>query len=185
MTIIKNGNTGDTWTINPEGQGLVRAEAQAQSAHNAISGRTFMISSGFASASATANTTSAALFIQNTSTTKNLYLGIVRTCGEVPFKWVMKSGATAMSSETSSSPLNMKLGDPTTLDAIVNIGAQDATVTGGAVLMTWINGVGHSSPDYQGSLILGANETITLEVLPFESVVGGSEACISIECWQD
>lgn len=185
MQITGNGATAHVVQVNDEGQLSTISEIEVLAAHNAKFGRSFMISSGFSSASATADTTSAALYIKNTSTTKNLYLGITRTCGEVAFKWVMKTGATGMSTETLVTPLNMKLGDANTLDAIVYIGTQDATVTGGTQFMTWINSAGHSSPDYEGAVILGANQTMTLECIPFESVAGGSEACISIECWQD
>lgn len=183
MTVIKNGATGDTLIVNAEGQAQVMAEVQGQATHNAELGNTFIISSGFISASATADTTSAILYVKNTSTTKKIHLGLFRTCNEAAMKWIMKTGATALSSETLVTPLNSLVGDAATLDATVNIGAQNATVTGGTTFASWINNVGHSSPDYRGAIILNPNQTFTLECLPFASVA--AEVCITIECWQD
>lgn len=185
MIITNAGTAPNGLRVNNEGQALTLSETQTLAAHNTEAGRTFTISSGFASASATADTTSAALFVRNDSTTKNLYFGHFRTCGEVAFKWLMKTGATGLSSETAITPQNNLVGDPTTLDATVYIGAQDATVTGGAQFATWINNTGHSQPDNAGAFILKANQTMTLEVIPFGSVTNGSEACITIEVWQD
>ena len=182
MSVIKNGANGDTLVINSEGQAEVHAEIQAQAAHHTLKGNTFMIKTGFIASSATADTTTAMLYIKNTSTTKNLYLGITRTCGEVALKWTMKTGATAMSTETAIVPQNTLVGSAVTMDATVNVGAQNATVTGGTEFMTWINGAGHSDPDYKGAIVLQANQTLTLECAPFASVSG--EACISIEGWQ-
>ena len=182
MTVIKNGSTGDTLIINTEGQASVLSESLPQSAHNSNFGRTFVIESGFISSSATADTTSAILFIKNTSTTKNLYFGLFRTCNEAAMKWIMKTGATALSSETPVTPQNSQIGNALILDATVNMGAQNATVTGGTEFATWINGTGHSIPNNNGALILGANQTLTLECLPFASVA--AEVCVTIECWQ-
>lgn len=183
MSVIKNGSTGDIMIVNNEGQASVIAETQPQAAHHALEGRSFIIHSSFISASATADQTSAIIFIKNTSTTQNLYLGRLRTCGEAAMKWIMKYGATGMSAETSIVAENMNIGNQTPLDADIRFGAQDSTVTGGTVIATWINGVGHSDPNYRGSIILPANASVTLECLPFASVA--AEVCISIECWQD
>lgn len=185
MTIIKNGSTGDTLIINDEGHALVLAEEEAEAAHFALLGKTFIISSGFITCSASADTTTAIIYIKNTSTVQDIHIGHLRTCGEVAFKWVMKKGATGLSTENVTTATNTKLNDQSPLVAITYSGAQNATVTGGDQIATWINGVGHSDPNFRGALIIPANQTLTLEAIPFEAVTGGSEACITMECWQD
>lgn len=180
--INRDGHTYTGQIINDEGQALVQSESHSEARHHSVKGDAYLIKTGFVASSATADTTSAMLYVKNTSTTKSIFFGHFRTCGELAFKWIMKTGATAMSAENSVVPINMLVGSPKTMDAIVNVGAQGATVTGGTEVATWINGVGHSNPDLRGGLILLPNQVITLEVLPFASVSG--EACVTIECWQ-
>ncbi len=182
MSTIRDAHTHVSQIVNSKGQALVQAESHAEARQHSGLGDAYLIKTGFIASSATADQTTAMLYVKNTSTTKNIFLGHLRTCGELAFKWILKKGATAMSAETAVVPVNMMLGSPKVLVATVNIGAQDATVTGGTEIATWINSIGHSNPDLRGSLILLPNQAITLEVLPFANASG--EACITIECWQ-
>ena len=181
-TLQSSGVVAHGLVINEEGQAFTHSEVEAQAAHHAKSGHGFVVQTGFIASSATADTTTAMLYVKNTSTTQNIYIGIARTCGEVALKWIMKTGATGLSTENVITGKNLLIGSPKTIDATIYKGAQNATVTGGTEYTTWINGAGHSDPDYKGAIILGANQTMTLECLPFASVSG--EACLSIEVWQ-
>jgi hypothetical protein len=50
----------------------------------------------------------------------------------------------------------------------------------GIEVPTWINNIGHSQPDFEGSLILKPTSSIALSVKP--AVAG--DVCLTIECWQ-
>jgi hypothetical protein len=75
--------------------------------------------------------------------------------------------------------MNLSVGDPKTLIANTYKGADAKTVTGTEV-PTWINGIGHSQPDFAGSLILGPTASIAFSVKP--AAVG--DVCLTVECWQ-
>jgi hypothetical protein len=182
--IIEDGQgNGRLAYVTNQGQQVVVAESHSESRHqSAAFGNSFLIKSGFITASATADTTSAIIYIKNISSTKSILFGHLRTCGEAAMKWRAKIGATGLSSSTAVTPSNMNIASSIELDATVEFGAQNATVTGGTEYATWINNTGHSEPDLAGALILGPNDTFTLEAIPFASVA--AEVCTTIEVWQ-
>ncbi len=183
MTIIRDPASSEGLKVTDEGQAIVLAEVHTEARHHSITGEVFILSSGFITSSATADTFAAILYIKNTSTTKSINVGYFRTCNEVASKWRLTKNPTSISNSTSVTAENINFASPITLDATVEYGAANSTVTGGTVLGTWIqNGPGHSDPDFSGAMILGPNDSFCLEMAPFASAAG--EVCTTIEVWQ-
>lgn len=178
-----NGGGGHFLEINKDGQALTQSEIHKEIKQHSTIGEAFVITSGFISVSATADQTSALLYIKNTSTTKSILINRVQPNSEVAAKWRLKVDPTGLSASTATAAVNMNRSSSNTLDATVEYGAQDATVTGGTVLADWIVPGGAADFSLEGALILGPNDSLAVEVIPFAAATGG-EASVNVECWQ-
>ena len=177
------GSGGYQLEITSDKQAKVLAETHSEARFHSEKGEVFLVHSGFVVSSAVADTFASIIYIKNTSTTKDIHIGHLRTCNEVAAKWRMKVAATSISNSTATTANNMNSSSTITLDATIEYGAANSTTTGGDEMSTWIQpGPGHSEPNLSGALILGPSSTLVLEMAPFASVAG--EVCINIECWQ-
>jgi hypothetical protein len=89
------------------------------------------------------------------------------------------TAGTLLTDETATAQMNLNVGATKTLIADVYKGADAKTMTGTEV-PTWINNVGHSQPDFAGSLILKPTASIGFSVKP----ASAGDVCLTIECWQ-
>ncbi len=183
MTIIRDASTQKAAIVDSEGFLYSLSQVHTEARHNAGLGRSFLLSSGFVTCSATGDTFASIFYFKNSSTTKVIHFGYFRTCNEVPAKWRMIKNPTSISNSTAITPLNLNFESNVVLDATAEFGSATSTTTGGTEIATWIQpGPGHSDPDWAGGLILGPNDSIALEMAPFASVAG--EVCITNEVWQ-
>lgn len=185
MSVTRDPSTHDGQKVNSEGQASVIAEVQTEARHVAQKGNVFLVASGFITHINTALTFTDLFWMKNTSTTKDIHIGYLRTCNEVAGRWQMYEGVTALdNTPTTIEADNMKLGSATPLDATLE--AADSTAaafTGGTVIAQWIQGVGHSIQPFEGSLILGPNQSIGLSFAP-AATASTNEACITMQVWQ-
>lgn len=178
-----DGNTEQTLRINAEGQAYVLSEVHTEARHRSNDGDLYLGKSGYVTSSASADVFSVIYWLKNDSTTKDIHIGHLRTCNELTGRWRMIVDSTAVSSSTTVVPLNMNRGKKSNvLDATAEYGVAGATLTGGAEIATWINADGHSTEDFAGSIILGANDTIAFEYAPFAATA--NPVCVTMEIWQ-
>lgn len=169
---------------NSGGQSFVLSESHTEARHEAEAGRAFIIGSGFIVHSDTADTFKAMLYIENTSDEKEIHLGYLRTCNEVPGKWQLHKGVTAISSGSPVAPLNMNGGKKKSLTATVTAGGSASDFTGGTIYPQWIQGgPAHSIQPFDGSYIMGPGDTLGLSFAPFAAATS-NEACITMQLWQ-
>lgn len=169
--------------VTIDGQALVQAEVHTEGRHHSERGETFIVRSGFITSSATADTFASIIYLKNTSTTKQVHIGYLRTCNEVAAKWKFIRNPTSISNSTAVIPLNMNFTSAIMMDATTEVGSATSTTTGGSEMGTWIQGgPGHSDPNFSGSFIIGPNDSFALEMAPFASVAG--EVCTTFEVWQ-
>ena len=130
-------------------------------------GQAFALVSGDFIPITTINIETGLLHIKNTSTTKNLYIENVRTCGTQIQKWKLynnSTGGTLISGAVAGGSTNLNLTSSNEADADVYKGADLVTVTGGNMIEHWVNQIGHSVEIFNGALILGVNDSIQLTV---------------------
>ena len=130
-------------------------------------GQAFVIShQGFISITTT-GTETGILHIKNTSTTKVFEIHSIRTCGSVIQKWKLyknSNAGTLITDQVAGNVNNLNIASANEADMTVYKGANAKTVSGGTMLGHHINDVGHSEDLFEGSLILGTNDSIELSV---------------------
>lgn len=182
--ILENGHgTGDLLKVDSEGQAHVRAQSHKEVRHHSGKGDAYCVQSGYVTSSASADQFASILYFKNDSTTKSVYIGLMRTCNEVAAKWRVIKNPTSISNSTSITPENSNFSSSKAIDATAEYGSATSTTTGGTVFGTWINGgPAHSVTDMGGGIILGPKDSIVLEMAPFAAAAG--EVCCLLEVWQ-
>lgn len=173
--------------IDNEGRAVVSAHAQSSMAHHSIyDGDVFIIATDFLTFSAAAE--GAALYVKNTSPTKPVHVGAVRTCSDVMgnIKWTMNHGATSHNTgtgtQTTATAENMNTQSNLALSADLYAGTNGTTVTGGTQVTQWIDhGPGHSVQDFEGGMIIGPGDSMSILATP--SATG--DLCLQMIVWYD
>lgn len=125
------------------------------------------------------------MYIKNTSTTKELHIDNIRTCGETIQKWRLYKGVTAgtlVSGATDGISNNINLTKANQAEVTVYIGSDGSTITDGTMIEHWINDVGHSNEEFDGALVLGTNDTLALSL---ETDTAGDFCCRMIAYYED
>lgn len=133
----------------------------------------------------TLDTETGILHIRNDSTTKDMYIVSIRTCGNVINKWKLyknSTGGTLIGDQTLGNAQNINVKSNSTAEATVYKGADGKTVSGGSMIGHLINDVGHSDEAFDGALILGRNDSIQLSV---EVSAAGQICCRVIAFYND
>lgn len=178
MKLEDGTGSGRLAKVNSDNQletiAVVASEMEFESERH---GDAFVLASGDFIAISTLNTETGILHVKNTSSTKNLYIHSIRSCGTQIQKWKLyknSDAGTLITDEAagSSSPLNLT--STKTIEANVYKGANGKTVSGGTMLEHWVNDVGHSQEEFEGALILGNGDSIELSV---ELATAGDICC--------
>lgn len=182
---IDNGWGDGGWKarINSAGQIFVQAETHAEAREHSGIGQFFMFATNFV-ALTTTGSFSAIFYVKNTSTTKVLHLGKLRTCSNQVCEWKFiknPTTGTLISDATAAAKENMNFGAPITFIGDVYKGADAKTITDGIEAGTWINNVGHSQPDWAGAIILAPGDSMALSVKP----ASAGDVCVTITGWQN
>ena len=115
----------------------------------------------------------------------HLHINSIRTCGTVSQKWLIyrdSSTGTLISDATAGTVVNTKLESSNQLDCDFYKGANGSTVTNGTVIENLINHNGHSNEIFDGTLILGKGDSLTLTCeLPTTS----GDVCVRIMAFED
>lgn len=167
--IIEDGTgQGHTLKVNKKNRATVSAENKPVMAIvSDEEGDAYVFASGDFIAITTTDTEFGILHVKNTSTTKNLHIYSIRSCADVINKWKIyknSTGGTLISGATAGSSNNLNIVSQNTADVNCYKGADGTTVSGGTMLEHWINDVGHSTEVFDGSLILGRNDSVELSV---------------------
>jgi len=181
MTIVRDPYTMQGGKINAEGQQVGQVETHVEAREHAEKGEAFWLATGFI-ALTTTGSFNAVFYLKNTSESKNIHIGKLRTCSNQICEWKMAhtiSAGTLLTDETDAQQMNLNVLATTPLNANAYKGADGKTMTGIEV-PTWINGIGHSQPDFAGSLILKPTASIAFSVKP----AAAGDACLTLECWQ-
>lgn len=130
-------------------------------------GQSYVFASGDFITISTTGTETGVFYLKNTSTTKLLKIYSIRSCATVINKWKIyknSNAGTLITDQVAGSKNNLNISSSNVPDATVYKGSDGKTVSGGAMLEHWINDVGHSTEIFDGSLILGTNDSVELSV---------------------
>lgn len=130
-------------------------------------GDAYVFASGDFISITTTDTETGILHVKNTSATKNLHIYSIRSCADVINKWKVyknSTGGTLITDANAGSQNNLNITSNNEPESDCYKGADSKTVSGGTMLEHWINGVGHSTEVFDGSMILGRNDSVQLTV---------------------
>lgn len=149
------------------------------------SGGAFVIPSGFLSLTTTGSF-NGIFYIKNTSTTKDLYIGKIRTCGNadgsVQVKLVRNPTAgTLISDANDATQLTANFGRNDVFEGDAFVASGDGkTVTDGTDYSQFIQKTtGHSIQDYEGAIIIPNGSSIALVAKPSVAMT----FCTELQCW--
>jgi hypothetical protein len=146
-------------------------------------GLSFEFTSGRFQTLATGTGEQAMFHLENTSTTHQLHILSIRTCNTEVVKWIMyknDTGGTLISTATAGVATNQNFSSANVASANVYVAAAgDLTRSGGSWFSQWQNGIGHSSTPYEGALIMGTGNSLTLTATADVSA-STIEACVRI-----
>lgn len=182
---IDNGWGDGGWKqrVNSDGQAFTQSEIHAEAREHSRQGQFFLFATSFIPLTTTGSF-SAIFYIKNTSTTKTLHIGKLRTCSDQVCEWKFiknPTTGTLISDATAAAVENMNFGSSVLYVGDVYKGADAKTITDGVEAGTWINNIGHSQPDWEGAIMLGPGDSIALSVKP--AVAG--DACVTVSAWQN
>jgi hypothetical protein len=181
MYFIEDGTgTGSKVKVNSDNRMLVSSVVQTDlfDASKERGGGYIFSSLGFISLTST-GTESGIFYLKNTDTDKILEIHDIRTCGTVAQQWKMyqgDTGGTLISTANDATPQNMNLTSSNTASAICYYGADSLTRSGGSLVSVHANNVGHGHDSFQGALILGTGDSITLTA----EVASAGEVCVMV-----
>jgi len=148
-------------------------------------GEAYIFASGDFVNITTTDTETGMFHIKNTSSTKHLHIYSIRSCADQINLWKLyknSTGGTLLSNQTEGSKNNLSLISNNVPDTTVYKGSDSVTLSGGTMLEHWINDVGHSTEVFEGSLILGKNDSIELTV---ELATAGKVCCRVIGYYEE
>lgn len=135
----------------------------------------------------TTTTEHAIFYVKNTSATKALLIHQIRTCGTATQKWILyknDTGGTIISDANAGVEINHNFHSTNVAAADVwTASAAGKTRSGGAWMSQHINEEGHSEIPYEGALILGTNDSLTLTVANVSSAT--TLACVRIHAYYE
>lgn len=111
-------------------------------------------------------------FVNNSNS--DLYMHSLRTCGTQVQKIKVYKNATTgtlISAATVAGKGNLNFTSTNTPSVTVYKGADLATLTDGTLIGQHINGIGHSNEPFDGALILGKGDSLSIT---FELAIAGS-----------
>lgn len=183
--IIQDSSSGRTAGVDVNQRlSTIAVTVPVMTAASHEQGESFVFASGDFTNITTTGTEHGFLYLKNNSTTKDLHIQSIRTCGEALQKWKLYANVTTgtlVSAETAGSANNLNLGSSNASACTVYKGANGSTITDGTMLEHWINEAGHSKEDFEGALILSPNDSITLTL---ETDVAG-DFCTRIIGYRD
>lgn len=169
--------------VNPGKQALVQAEIHSEVRHNAGLGRAFVIDTGFLLTGTSADAFSGIFFIQNTSPTLLVHIGIIRTFASAAVKFRSTKNPASMSNTVTITPQNMLFTSGIILDATVQAGSATAVITNGdAFASSLLAGGGAAALDLEGAIILGPGDSFSMEMAP--RAAAAADVGVSMSVWQ-
>ncbi len=181
MNIIEDGN-GYDYKASVDVNNRLTVLSTTQVENKFISdndGQAYMFGTGGFIPITTTNTETGIFYLENTHTSKDLYITRIRTCANQIHKVQLYkniTGGTLYTDQTAGSKNNMNLRSANEAKANVYKGADGKTVSGGSLMAQHINNVGHSNDPFSDALIINRNSSIAIT---FELATAG-DVCLMV-----
>lgn len=180
-SIIRDAETGQSLSVNREGRALTSSVNTAHAMHHSEHGDTFHITSGFLTTGSVAGEFRGVLFFKNLLPTNNILIGTAAIQSVAPLKVNVYKNATSMSNGVLLTPSNSNFASSSEINSDVETGGATSVITGGVLQASFINTVGLRLR-FDGSIILGPLDTISVEVAPLSAAA--TETTVFMEVWK-
>jgi len=185
MIIQSGDHTSNAAKVSDNGELYTLATSISKLYMEGENGNSFYLFSGFVNIT-TANEECGLFYFTNTSSL-DLHIAQIRTCGSTYQRWRMiknpTSGTLISTGSSDTIPQNLNFGSGKVFNGMSRVGGTGYTVTDGTHMSQWQNmGPGHSETNLDGAITLKQNTGIALMVnLP--DAVG--YACTNILAFYD
>ena len=130
----------------------------------------------------------AIFYIKNTSSSKRMHIHEIRTCGTATILWTMyknDTGGTLISDINAGVEVNHNFSSSNVANADVwTASASGKTRSGGSWMSQHIDEEGHSELAFEGALILGLTDSLTLTAT-LANAASGDKCCIRIHAYYE
>jgi len=187
MDILEDGKgSGYKAEVDSDNRLSVMSVGASVASSEALSrGGAFVLPSGFLSLTTTGSF-NGIFYIKNTSPTKNLFIGKIRTCGDTAGSVQVKllrnpTAGTLISDANDATKLTSNFGRNDIFEGDAYVASSDGkTVTDGADYSQYIQKTaGHSIQDYEGAIVLPNGSSIAMVAKPTVAMT----FCTELQCW--
>lgn len=177
IQIESGGVIGTTAIVNKEGRLLTRSETVSVLAHAATEGNGFSVCSDFIALTTTASF-SGILYFKNTNEQPFKIAQLTMNCTQTAQWYTYKNPTTGtlISGGTAKTPTNVDFGSGMLFSGTILSGADGLTVTDGSILNNIVSGIGHTSVNFDGGVIIRQNNTFAVTCKP--SAAGTFAFCV-------
>lgn len=184
-TLIEDGKgTGVKAEVKPNNKLAVEAISASRAAYIAdVNEKSFMFATGGFISLSTTGVNNGIFYLKYTGE-GHLHIDSIRACGTGVQKWLLYKDVTTgtlVSTATAASVNNTKLDSSAVLSYTAYKGADGLTVTDGTIIENFINNGGHSTEIFDGTLILGKNDSIAMTC----EVTASIDVCVRILAFED
>lgn len=186
MTLFIKDGTGAGYNakVFSNNKLAVQSVSQGRAAYFAdVEEASYLIATGGFISITTANTETGVFYMKYTGD-GDFHITSIRTCGVETNKWLLYKDAstgTLISNAVSGVITNTSIASSNLAPITCYKGAEGDTVTNGTVIENWINGMGHSTEDFDGVLVLKKNDSLALTC----EVPMASDVCVRILGFED
>lgn len=169
MFVIQDGTgTGKRVGVNDDNR--LRAESIAISRQAFIAQKRsdayLFCTNGFVSITTTG--TEHGIFYIKYTGEYEFHIDSIRTCGTVGNRWLLYKNPTTgtlISGATNGNVINTNLQSNNEFEGLAYKGGDGSTITDGTVMENWINNTGHSTELFDGTIILGKNDSVAVSTV--------------------
>jgi uncharacterized protein YhdP len=167
--LIQDGATGTFAGVD----GYNRLKTNSSVRHNyaeisRLKGDAFLFAVGGYRTITTVDTNHGMLYLKNNSEV-DFHVDNIRSCNTQVSRWMLYkniTGGTIISTADAGVEGSLNLKSNKTANVDVYSGGEGYTFTGGTMVDHWINEVGHSVENFDGSLVLGNGDSIMIMINP-------------------
>ena len=186
--LIEDGSGGGYKTgVDSNNRMKTYSYTRTDTADNSIRiGDSYEMATGSFITLATDTNEHAIMYVKNTSSTKSMLIESIRTCGTASLKWILyknDTGGDLISDGNAGAELNHNFHSTNVAPADLWVAsASGKTRSGGTWMSQHIDSTGHSIEKFNGYLILGTNDSLTLTAQN-TTAVASTDCCVRVHAY--
>lgn len=167
---IQGGSKGYVAEVTPENRLKTESLNVSEITNESVDGNAFSMDSGVL-ALTTTGSFNGLFYLLNSNESYRFHIVKIHVSGTQNAQWKVTrnptTGTLISAPSGAITPRNMNHSAGTTFKGTVSYGADGKTITDGGTLLTLIHGVGFRDLNFDGSEILGNNDSLSISCKPY------------------